>query len=103
MVEAIAEIQAYTAGMDLSQFNADAKTLKAVAWNLAMIGEAARHLPREVEEAYPVVPWAKIRGLRNRIVHGYDLIDLEIVWNTVRHELGPLVPVLERILREAPD
>jgi len=101
LLEAIAECQSFTAGMTIEQFGADAKTLKAVVWNLMIMGEAARHIPAEIEAAYPEVPWATIRGMRNHIVHGYDVIDVGIVWNVVQDRLAPLVPLLERIEKEA--
>jgi uncharacterized protein with HEPN domain len=101
IIEAIAENLQYTAGMSFERFGCDPKTLKAVVWNLTMIGEAARHIPAEVELACPEIPWAKIRGMRNHIVHGYDVIDWEIVWVVVHEDLPPLVPILERILTEA--
>jgi uncharacterized protein with HEPN domain len=103
ILAAIAENLAYTAGVPFEQFGADPKTLKAVVWNLTTIGEAARHVPAQVETAYPEVPWTKIRGMRNHIVHGYDVIDWEIVWTVVHDDLPPLVPIFERILRETPD
>ena len=65
-----------------------------------VMGEAARQVPPEVETAYPEVPWATIRGMRNHIVHGYDVIDVDIVWNVVQDRLPPLVPVLKRIEQE---
>jgi uncharacterized protein with HEPN domain len=100
ILTAIAQNLQYTAGMTFEDFGSDEKTLKAVAWNLTMIGEAARLVPSEVESAYPEVPWATIRGMRNHIVHGYDVIDWEIVWTVVHDELPPLVPIFERILAE---
>ncbi len=72
-------------------------------WNLTVIGEAARHIPAPIIAAYPDVPWAAMRGIRNRIVHEYDRLDVEIIWNVANQELPPLVPLLETILREAPE
>ncbi|MDE2058711.1 MAG: DUF86 domain-containing protein [candidate division NC10 bacterium] len=103
MLDAIAETRSYISGMSYDQFCEDAKTLKAVMWNLTIIGEAARHIPPTVEAAYPEIPWPQIRGMRNRIVHGYEQIDWEIVWKAVQEELPPLVPLFEKILRIAPD
>ncbi len=103
MLDAIAENLQYTAGMSFEQLGSDPKTLKAVVWNVTMIGEAARHIPADLEAAHPEVPWAKIRGMRNHIVHGYDVIDWEIVWTVVHQDLPPLVPALEKILKEAPE
>src|SRR5690349_11604594 len=97
ILDAIAENLSYTDGVNYEQFGEDLKTLKAIVWNLTSIGEAARHIPSTVEANYPEVPWAKMRGMRNHIVHAYDTIDLEIVWIVVRDELPPLVPILQRI------
>ena len=101
VLDAIAESRSFVAGMTYDAFCADAKTLKAVVWNIAMIGEAVRHVPAEVVGAHPEIPWAAIRGMRNQIVHGYDTIDYEIVWNVVQDELPPLVPLLERVIAES--
>jgi uncharacterized protein with HEPN domain len=68
-----------------------------------MIGEAAGHVPLGVQQATPEVPWRQMRGIRNRIVHGYDTVDLEIVWKAVCDELPLLVPALERILQQTPE
>ena len=54
-----------------------------------------------MEQAYPHLPWQQMRGIRNRIVHAYDQIDLAIIWNVVTVELPPLAPELEKIDREA--
>jgi uncharacterized protein with HEPN domain len=103
LLEAIAECQSFTAGMTLEELQSDSKTLKAVVWNLMIMGEAARQIPVKIEAAYPEIPWTLIRGMRNHIVHGYDVIDVGIVWNVVQDRLAPLVPVLERIEKEAND
>jgi uncharacterized protein with HEPN domain len=103
ILEAIAESRAFVAGMSFAEFCDDLRTLKAVVWNLAMIGEAARHVPETVQKASPDVPWQDMRGMRNHIVHGYDRIDPEIVWQVVQVELPPLVPHLERILQKHGD
>jgi uncharacterized protein with HEPN domain len=101
LLEAIAECQRFTAGMTAEQFAADARTLKAVVCNLMIMSEAARQIPSDIEAANPEVPWAAICGMRNHIVHSYDVIDAGIVWNIVQDRLQPLVAVLERIEREA--
>jgi uncharacterized protein with HEPN domain len=101
VLDAIAECRAFVAGMTIEQCRADARTLKAVVWNLMVMGEAVRQIPAEIEAAYPEIPWATIRGMRNHIVHRYDVIDVGIVWKVVQDRLPALVPVLERIEREA--
>ncbi|MDQ1301659.1 MAG: hypothetical protein QG637_1581, partial [Chloroflexota bacterium] len=95
ILEAIAENTSYVRNLSYRDFCADAKTLKAVAWNLVIIGEAARLIPPDIESAYPSIPWVQIRGMRNHIVHGYDQVDTEIVWNVIQIELPELVPIFE--------
>jgi uncharacterized protein with HEPN domain len=101
ILDAIAECRDFVGPLDYDQFRADPKTLKAVTWNIAMIGEAAGQVPEAVRSTYPEVPWADMRRMRNQIVHGYDSIDFDIVWEVVHRELPPLVALLERICREA--
>ena len=103
IIDAVAECQAFVAGLDYQRFCADPKTAKAVVWNLITMGEAAGDVPLEVQQANPQVPWRQMRGIRNRIVHGYDTVDLEIVWKAVCDELPPLLTALKRILQEAPE
>lgn len=100
MLEAIERIHRYSAGMSRDALEANAMAVDAIVWNLAVLGEAARHVPEDVASSYGRIPWAQIRAIRNRIIHGYDQIDMQIVWNVVQHELAPLVPELERIARE---
>jgi uncharacterized protein with HEPN domain len=100
MLEAIARCREFAEGLDESGLSADVLRLHAVCWELMTIGEAARHVPPEVEASYSEVPWAIMRGMRNRIVHGYDQIKVEVVWEVVVADLPPLVPILERILQD---
>ena len=96
---AISEIQTFASGATLEQFRTDAKTLKAVAADLMIIGEAANHVPEDVQESHPDVPWSVMRAMRNRIVHAYFDIDPDILWDTVQHDLPKLVEPLNRLLR----
>ncbi len=99
ILDAIAEIQTFTHGMDFDAFCADAKTLKAVELDFIVIGEAASQIPDDVEEAYPQVPWSLMRAMRNRLVHVYFSVDEHLLWDTVRNDLPALVPALQPLLR----
>lgn len=101
MLDAIAGNRSFIQGMSQEQLGQDSRTLQAAAFNLVILGEAARQVPPEVQESYGAIPWPQIRGMRNHIIHGYDQIDLEIVWQVLTVELPPLVPHLEQILQEA--
>ena len=63
---------------------------------LEIIGEAAARLPPEERARYPEIPWTDIVGMRNRLIHGYDEVDLDIVWQVVQGDLPGLVAGLER-------
>lgn len=103
IVEAIDKIERYIAGLDADAFVADERTRDAVIWNIAVIGEAARMLPPELENRYPDVPWARMRGMRNIVVHEYFGIDEGIIWETAARNLPPLARRLREILaRERP-
>jgi uncharacterized protein with HEPN domain len=102
ILEAIAEIQSFVGGLSREQFLGDAKTIKAVVANLIIIGEAARHVPETVIQAHAEIPWQLMRGMRNRIVHGYYQVDATIVWDTCQGDLTPLVEPLRRILQPMP-
>ena len=80
-------IERYTSGLDRSQFLADEKTIDAVVRNLEIIGEAVRWLPEEFKRQHVDIPWTQISGLRNRIVHDYFGLDLEIIWQVLQTSL----------------
>jgi len=80
IVHYAAKAEQFVAGLDFEQFAANEEKGLAVLHALQIIGEAAAHLPGSIEERYPEVPWADIVGMRNLIVHGYYLMDMEIVW-----------------------
>lgn len=65
---------------------------------LEIIGEAANRVPEEVQDQYPELPWLSMIGLRNRLIHGYDNVDFDILWNIVKRDLPVLIVKLEEIL-----
>jgi len=98
MLAAARKIAQYTAALAFTDFAADPKTIDAVVRNLSIIGEAARHIPDSVQALSPSIPWAAIRGMRHRIIHEYAQVDVAVVWDTVMHDLPPMIPVLEDLL-----
>jgi len=103
ILECIKKIERYVDDMDFALFKEDEKTIDAVIKNLETIGEAAQHIPDDIKARHKQVPWRGIIGLRNRIVHGYFNIDLEIIWGIVRQELPDLKVQLEHILKAEHD
>lgn len=102
ILTAIGRIQSYTSDMTFESFCADDKTVDAVARNIEIVGEASRHIPTDVQNRYPALPWTDMRGLRNIAAHEYFQLDLSILWDTVQKDLPPLLPLLKEILEREP-
>lgn len=85
--------------MSLEDFKQDKKTVRAVAYEIGILGEAANAIPEEVRKRYPEIPWDKMRGMRNVIVHEYFHLDPGILWRTVNKRLSPLAPHLKAMLQ----
>ena len=98
ILDAIAEIQKFTRGMDYDDFREDDKAVRAVEMNFIIIGEAANQIPEDIEEMYTTIPWGLMRAMRNRIVHVYFRIDEKLMWDTIQNDLPPLIPELEKLL-----
>ena len=86
---------------DAAAFAADDLRVEATVFNLMQMGELAKaSLSDELKESVPAIPWKQIYGLRNRIVHGYDGVNLSVIWTTVREDLPRLEQQLSAILTE---
>jgi uncharacterized protein with HEPN domain len=84
------KIAAYVVDMDQAAFLADTKLVEACVFNLLQIGELAGRLDESFRNAHPDIPWQKLRGLRNKIVHDYEGVKLDIIWDIVKNDLGKL-------------
>jgi uncharacterized protein with HEPN domain len=100
MIEAIERIRRYTEGIDVHHFVADERTVDAVIRNLEILGEAAKRVPSTVAERHPDIPWSRMSEMRNILVHEYHSVDPTIVFDSVRHDLGPLLGPLRAVLSE---
>lgn len=85
-------------GLDENAFSTDRKTQDAVVRNLEIIGEASSRLPDEFRNAHRDIPWALMRGLRNRIVHAYFGVDLQLVWEVVVDDLPTLKERIQKLI-----
>ena len=89
IVTSIREILDLTQGMDFADFSGDNKTVKAVLFNLAIIGEAARRVPQKITEKHPLIPWRVMGDLRNVVIHEYVALDMDRVVEAM-DDLEPL-------------
>jgi len=98
ILDAMDKAEMFVAGMSYAQFEADLRTAFAVTRALEIIGEATKRLPPTLREQYPHIPWRDMAGMRDRIIHGYDNVDLRIVWDVVKQDIPRLRPHLQQIL-----
>ena len=82
------------------QFEADFRINFAVVRALEIVGEATKRLPMDLRQQYPEIPWKGMAGMRDRIIHGYDNVDLEIVWDVVKQDIPQIKPQIQQILTD---
>ena len=92
------EAHALAGGRTRDDLSSDRQFNLAMARLLELIGEAANRVPPEQRLRYPEIPWAQMIGLRNRLIHGYDQIDLDILWTILARDLPALISVLDGLL-----
>jgi len=95
MVDAARRAMSYADGQDVQSLGKDPMRRDAMILQVQIIGEAASRVETRTREAMPEIPWADIVGMRNRLVHGYFAVDIEILWKTVTGRLPELVALLE--------
>jgi uncharacterized protein with HEPN domain len=106
MQQAAANACSFVECLDQDDFLNDKRTQQAVIMSLIIIGEAATKVMdsyAEFTQAHAEVPWRSMRGMRNRIAHGYFDINLEVVWETVQAALPELLKQLPAVRRDADD
>lgn len=96
--DAIEKIQEYTAAGKRT-FLSDEKTQDAVIYNIAIIGEAVKMLPKSLVSKYPEIEWTQAAKMRDILVHDYSATDIGTVWDTVRKDLPPLKATIIAILK----
>ena len=89
----------FTEGMNFESFSKDEKTVYAVIRAVEIIGEATRNIPEEIRTKYPKIPWRDAANMRNKLVHRYFGINLEVIWQTINEDLPMLANVLQEIIR----
>jgi uncharacterized protein with HEPN domain len=98
IINAINSIEAYTKGLTYEDFVCDKKTVDAVIRNLEIIGEATKQLPLTVRREYPKVPWKDMAGMRDKLIHGYFGVQLNVVWKTIKERLPQVQPLVVEAL-----
>ena len=100
IIKYIGEAQGYTKNMTSHEFLEDNKTMSACAFAVSQIGELAKEISDETQAKYNNIAWKAMKGMRNKIVHDYENIDLSVLWGTIEKSLPELKTKLEKILFE---
>jgi len=98
IIESAEKILQYTKGISFEEFSKDNKTVDAVIRNFEIIGEASNLLPDEIKDKYSEIDWHRIRGFRNRIVHDYFGVDLQIIWKIIFDQIPGLITEISKII-----
>lgn len=100
ILTSLSRIEDYTKNLSFNDLNNDWKTIDAVVRNLEIVGEAARNMPEEVIDKYSDVPWGNMISMRNKILHEYFGVDLDILWKTIKEDLPSLKQQIAEAFRE---
>ena len=91
-------------GKSRADLDADRVLNLALVHLVEIVGEAASRVSKDVQGQYPQIPWPQVVSMRNRLVHGYDFLDFDILWQTITEDLPELIAILEKIVPpEKPD
>jgi uncharacterized protein with HEPN domain len=95
--EAIERINSYIESLSYEEFLRDEKTQDAVVRNLEVIGEAVKNISDEFKELYSFIPWRKLAGVRDRLIHHYFGVNFDIIWGIVKKDLPDLIAEFKKI------
>ena len=90
----------YIRDSNFDSFMSDKKTVFACAFAIGQIGELASNISEETIQAYGDIPWRNIRGMRNRIVHDYEHVDMAVMWGTLTKSLPELIEIINNLLAQ---
>ena len=99
ILDAINQIESYTDNLKYEKFMADRLYQDAIIRELEIIGEAVRKVHRKITDKYGDIPWKKMAGMRDKLIHNYFGVDLDAVWDTVKEDIPELKEKIENIIK----
>jgi uncharacterized protein with HEPN domain len=97
IIQSMNEVEEFTRGLTYESFMKDRKTINAVIRSLEVMGEASKRIPDEVRAKHSEIPWKRMAGMRDKLIHEYAGVDLETVWDAIQEEIPPIRPLLEEL------
>jgi uncharacterized protein with HEPN domain len=94
---AIMDVKEFTKGMKFEEFAVDKKTINAVIRSLEVLGEATKHVPTAFRRKHPEIPWGKMAGMRDVLIHDYMGVDLKTVWMVSQERLTELQILMDKL------
>ena len=98
--ESLGKGEEFIQGLEFEEFKKDEKTIFATIRALEVIGEATKRIPNSLKNRYPDVPWQEMAGIRDKLIHDYFGVNIEVVWNTMKQDLPSLRLQIKRIIEE---
>jgi len=100
ILEAVEKIEKYVEDLSFDEFTEDTKTIDAVIRNFQIIGEATKRIPEEVKGKYVDIPWKEMAGMRDKLVHEYFGVKLDVLWKTIKNRLPELKSLIKEVLEK---
>lgn len=97
IITAIQQILSYVENIKKEDFQQDDEKQAAILYRIIIVGEATQRLSNEFRQNYPVIPWREMAGLRDVVIHDYDELDIDILWNVIQVNLPDILPQLQLI------
>jgi len=100
ILDAVHDIESFVTGADYKSFAADPMRRNAVVRSLEIIGEAAKNIPEDIRSQYKDIPWKRMAGMRDKLIHSYFGVDYDSVWALATERLQAIKQPIEEMLKE---